>query len=209
VLTIANNSAILRAVMSTQPQTFAFTLLIDGPDLQDDDRLNALFEGGCDDATFGRRDSIQFADFDREAPSLAEAIHTAIRNIMSVVPEATVIRVEPEEFVSQQAIAERIGISKEYVRLLATGERGPGSFPSVVRWVDAKTRLWLWSDVAEWFEAKLGKSVSPKDSAHTVAAFNGLLEIRRHMPCLLEAGERDQVVEFFQEDEELRVLLGV
>ena len=55
-------------------EPYTFTLLIAGPDLQTDANLDALFEAGCDDATFGNRDRIQYADFNREAPNLAEAI---------------------------------------------------------------------------------------------------------------------------------------
>lgn len=169
--------------MATDAQTtFAFPLLIEGPDLQEEERLEALFEAGCDAATFGSRDSIQYADFDREASSLAEAIGSAIRDIQAAVPEARVVRVEPEEFVSMKAIADRTGFTKEYIRLLAEGKRGPGGFPAVVRWVDAKTRLWLWSDVAEWFETRIGKPVTVTCEAHAVAAFNGTLEVRRHVP---------------------------
>ena len=34
--------------------TFHFTLIVDGPDLQDESRIGALFEAGCDDAAIGR-----------------------------------------------------------------------------------------------------------------------------------------------------------
>lgn len=189
--------------------TFSFTLLIDGPDLQTDENMNALFEAGCDDALFGSRDGIQFADFDRDAQSFAEAIGSAIRDIKSAVPEAAILRVEPEEFVSQKAIADRTGLSKEYVRLLANGERSSGGFPAPVRWVDAKTRLWLWSDVAEWIEIHLGRKVERAHGVHTVAAFNGLLEVRRHAHSLSPEEGREELAELVREDEELRSLLGV
>jgi predicted DNA-binding transcriptional regulator AlpA len=188
------------------PRTHTFTLLIEGPDLQDEKRLDALFEAGCDDATFGSRDSVQYADFDREAASLAEAIHSAIRNITTAVPDARVIRVEPEEFVSLKAVADRTGLSKQYVQMLADGQRGPGGFPAPVRWVDAKTRLWLWADVAEWIQTRLGKDTVIVGEAHTIAAFNGLLGFRRHVPQLA-SDEGEEVAEFIREDDELRVLL--
>jgi hypothetical protein len=207
-LTIANTQAtIFLGVMMPGAKTYTFTLLIDGPDLQEDGRIDALFEAGCGDATFGRRDSVQFADFDRDAPSLAAAIHSAIRDIRSAVPEAEIVRVEPEEFVSAQVIADRLGISKEYVRLLADGSRGPGGFPSVVRWIDTKTRVWSWNDVAEWFDTRLGRSVAAAGDAHTVAAFNGILEFRRHAARVPKADERDEVMEFLREDDELRLML--
>jgi hypothetical protein len=78
------------------PSIYTFTLLIQGPDLQDEERPDALFQAGCGDATFGSRDGIQYADFDREAASLAAATHSAIRNVSTAVPDARVIRVEPD-----------------------------------------------------------------------------------------------------------------
>ena len=58
-----------------------FTLIVDGPDLQDDTLIDAVFEAGCGDAAIGRIDGIQYVDFDREAPSLNEAILSAVADI--------------------------------------------------------------------------------------------------------------------------------
>ena len=38
---------------SAKPAIYSFTLFFSGTDVLDDARLNALFEGGCDDALFG------------------------------------------------------------------------------------------------------------------------------------------------------------
>lgn len=61
-----------------------FTLIVDGPDLQDDAVIDALFEAGCADATVGRTDGIQYLDFDRDAPTRAEAIRSAVTDVKSV-----------------------------------------------------------------------------------------------------------------------------
>ena len=58
-----------------------FTLIIEGPDMQEEAIINALFENGCDDGTIGRSEGIQFIVFDREAASFAEAIRSAIDDI--------------------------------------------------------------------------------------------------------------------------------
>jgi hypothetical protein len=188
---------------------FTFSLLVAGPDLQTEEHLDALFDAGCDDATFGNREKIQYADFDREAPSLAEAIASAIHAIEKTVSGALVFRVEPEEFVSLSAIATRTSRSRESIRLLASGERGPGGFPSPVSWVDAKTRVWRWTDVAQWFEKELGEPPSVSEDAETIATFNGLLETRVHMRRLPREDERDVVTRFAREDHELSELLAV
>lgn len=195
--------------MRSALETHEFTLLIAGPDLQSEENLHALFEAGCDDATFGSRDGIQYADFHREGASMAEAIRSAIHAVEAAVRESVVIRVEPEELVSLTAIATRTSRSRESVRLLAEGKRGPGGFPSPASWVDAKTRVWRWTDVAGWFESRLGESLALGAAAETVATFNGLLEARLHSRRLPREDERDAVGQFAREDEELHSLLGV
>ncbi len=183
-----------------------FTLLVENADLLAEENLDALFEIGCDDATFGERGSVCYADFDREAPSFAEAVISGIQEIESAVAEARVVRVEPEEFVSLSSIAKRTGRSRESIRLLAEGRRGPGGFPTPERWVDARTTVWHWAEVAEWFENRLGEHVARADEAHVVAAINGLLEARRHAAQAPEPIRR-AVASFAHATPELRELL--
>lgn len=81
----------------------SFTLVISGVAELSRAVLNRLFEAGCDDATFGGRDGYVYGDFDREAPTFADAVSSAIEQV-----EATglrVMRVEPEELVSASEIA--------------------------------------------------------------------------------------------------------
>ena len=61
-----------------------FTLIVEGIDLQAEPTIDALFEDGCDDATVGRVDGVQYVDFDREAESLGEAIISAVRDVEKV-----------------------------------------------------------------------------------------------------------------------------
>ena len=61
-----------------------FTLIVEGIDLQAEPTIDALFEAGCDDATVGRVDGVQYIDFDREAESLGEAIISAVRDVEKI-----------------------------------------------------------------------------------------------------------------------------
>ena len=61
--------------------THHFTLIVDGPDLQDVARIEALFASGFDDAVGGRVDGIQFVDLDREGPSLGRAVMAAVADL--------------------------------------------------------------------------------------------------------------------------------
>jgi len=173
--------------------TYTFTLIVDGPDVTEERVIDALFAAGCGDALFGRRDLVQFADFDREAPDLAAAVVSAIDQVESVAG-MRVVRVEPEDLVSASAIAARTGRSRESIRLLIEGKRGPGGFPAPVAWVDAKTRLWHWSDVANWFMETLGQRVTDLDDAQLLAALNAALETRNRVAALEHPRHRAAVV---------------
>ncbi len=81
---------------------YHFTLIVEGADLQTDARLDALWEAGCEDATFGVAGGVQHAAFDREADSYADAVVAAIRQIERAVPEARVTRLDTDELASRR-----------------------------------------------------------------------------------------------------------
>src|SRR6185436_13543056 len=59
--------------MSPAKTTYTFTLFVHGTDILSDESMDALFEAGCDDATFGSRNDAQYGEFDREAVSFSAA----------------------------------------------------------------------------------------------------------------------------------------
>ncbi len=185
----------------SEPGTFSFTLVIAGADLSRPDVIDGLYEAGCSDALFGTRGPVQLGEFDRMAPSLAEAVTNAIEQVESVRP-LQVLRVEPDELVSATAIAERAGRTRESVRLLIEGKRGAGDFPTPVAWVDAKTRLWRWSDVARWLREAHGEEVSVGEGAEFLAALNAALEVRARVPGL-GTPERRAVAKVLRDDVDL------
>lgn len=152
---------------------YEFTLVIDGP-LHDEATINALFDAGCDDATFGSISNIGFGDFAREASTLGVAVVSAISNVESV-SGLTVRRVEPDDLVTIPDIAQRLERTPESVRLLANGERGGGTFPPPISHFRSRHRLWRWSDVASW--AGLTDDEALVNAAWLVAV-NALLELR-------------------------------
>lgn len=153
---------------------FEFVLVVDG-DVDDAGTLDALYEAGCDDATFGSVDGVGFGEFEREAANFLEAVGTAIEDVESV-ESLRVLRVEPDDLVTLSEIAERLGRTRESVRLLAAGARGPGDFPAPVSHLRSRFRLWRWSDVAEWAGAV---SDEERQRARLVASINAALELRR------------------------------
>lgn len=73
-----------------------FTLIVDGPDLQAGELVDEVFEAGCDDALIGRADGVQFADFDREAYTLEDAVLSAVAELESIAG-VTAVRVAGDQ----------------------------------------------------------------------------------------------------------------
>ncbi|MDX6680278.1 MAG: hypothetical protein QOG94_317 [Solirubrobacteraceae bacterium] len=149
-----------------------FTLTLSGDPTP---HIDALFEAGCDDATFGAVDGAWFGDFDRVAHSLAEALSGAIAAVEST--GLRVLRVGPDDLVTATQIADRLGRSRESVRLLIAGRRGPGNFPAPVMHLDRRSRLWRWSDVLAVF-GDVGDA--QRADAAVIAMTNAALSMRQN-----------------------------
>jgi hypothetical protein len=153
--------------------THEFTLIIQGLNLDGDRQGDALFER-CDDATFGEVDGLGYGDFHRDTATLADALAGAINDVESVTG-LQVMRAEPDALVTAAEIADRLNVSKEYVRLLANGERGGGAFPPPVSHLRSRNRLWRWADIAAWSGRT---SDGELHDAYVLATLNALLELR-------------------------------
>lgn len=57
----------------------------------------------------------------------------------------------PTPYVNMAQIAERIGRTPQNVLQLATGQRGPGNFPTPINPGD-RGAIWEWRDVTAWLE---------------------------------------------------------
>lgn len=157
---------------------FDFELLASG--VLDDDATDALFDAGCGDATFGHKDGVVTAHFTREAATLTDAITSAINAVESVLGRGSVLRVEPDELVWASEIAHRLGRTRQSVRLLIEGQRGPGGFPKPAASA-TRNPLWRWSEVADWFERYDGRRVADPERSAVIGAINGALEARRNL----------------------------
>lgn len=156
--------------------TYTFTLILTNPSAVTPEFEDAVFEAGCADAALGQRSGVVYLQFDREAASFLDAVLSAIQDVNSM-PEAVVAHVEPDELVTASDIAYRIGRTRESVRLLIEGTRGPGGFPVPVSGAsDRRTRFWRWSEVAEWLDEH-GYTVSSTAEARVIAAVNGALDL--------------------------------
>jgi hypothetical protein len=71
-----------------------FTLIVDGISELAPSIVDALFEAGCDDATISRQGGLVSMDFDRVAPTMTDAVLSAIQDVRRANIGATVLRVE-------------------------------------------------------------------------------------------------------------------
>jgi hypothetical protein len=135
--------------------TYEFTLRLDREVTADEaDTLYGVFHDGSIVTGPGETE----IEFTREAPTLAVAIVSAIRDVESV-GNLRVTGAGQEDLVSMLDIARRTRRSREAVRLWAAGQRGPGGFPSPAWESPAGERFWRWPAVARWVREHLNLAV--------------------------------------------------
>lgn len=163
---------------------FDFALIVAGVPELTDTVQDALFEAGCDDATLSIQHGLLYMEFSRTAPSIKDAILSAIRDVIKSGIGAAVLRVDECNLVTQAEIARRIGRSRQLVHQFMTGERGPGGFPPPACQITDRAPLWAWCAVSHWLASN--NLVRPEVSwnATVVEAVNHALD-RKNLPVEL------------------------
>jgi hypothetical protein len=158
--------------------TFIFRFLSPGESAED---LSVRLYEGIDDASLmgPDQDGSFLLEFDRRARSLPRALGAALDELLKTLPKAIILHVTEDDLATMADIAKRAGRTPESVRLLVAGRRGPGGFPPAAGRLDARTKVWRWADVGEWFEESLGESLPGTVDSAFLQAFNDALEIRR------------------------------
>ena len=158
--------------------TFTLRLLAPGRGL---DELSVQLYERIDDASLmGPDDDGTFLlEFDRRSTSLPRALEGALKELLEILPDVTVLRVDEYDLATMADIARRADRTPESIRLLVNGRRGPGGFPPAAGHLDGRTKVWRWADVAQWFEEILGEPLPDTSDSAFLQAFNDALEIRR------------------------------
>jgi hypothetical protein len=129
---------------------FKFTLILESISDATEDIEDALYESGCSDALVWTRNGCVFLDFTREARSMDAAVTSAIDNVEGSGIGVTVGGIAPAPLVTQSMIAERLGVTREAVRLWTSGRRGRSVFPAPVTISGKGTAYWDWISVLRW-----------------------------------------------------------
>jgi predicted DNA-binding transcriptional regulator AlpA len=149
---------------------------------------DALYGRGFDDAILSTRDGITRLAFDRQADSLLQAVLSAIQDVETALAGSGVriARIEPDDLVSIQDIAQVVGVTRQHVHLLVKGDRGSGTFPAPVL-TTSRRRFWRWPDVLDWLQEH-GDPVAPeiqglfgefRERQRILVAINAALDLRR------------------------------
>lgn len=127
--------------------TFEFSIIASGVDPDAEDFGDRFYDAGCDDALVAYQKGHVILDFARDAPSIDEAVASAIANVRAA--GAAVDRIEPDPLVSLADIAARTGMTRAAITNYFKGSRGK-NFPAPVAKVTSDSPLWDWADVAHW-----------------------------------------------------------
>jgi len=132
----------------------------------------------CPDATVSQRDGVVYVSFDRQGQTFPTAVVAAVRSLQRL--GLRVDRIVADELVTPSEIAARVGRSRESIRLLIEGERGPGKFPPPAE-VLGQQRFWRWRDAKRWFAEYEERELVQSSFDAFVAAVNGLLKAGREV----------------------------
>ncbi len=168
---------------------YDFTLVLTGITELAPEAEDALFEAGCDDATISVHSGRVFLTFSRVAPSLKEAVLSAIRNVKKANIGADVLRVDICNLVTQADIARKIGRSRQLIHQYIAGVRGPGGFPGPACDISDGTPLRYWCEVASWLRQNDMIKEDVLREAQEGAVINSVLELQYHRqldPALTE-----------------------
>jgi hypothetical protein len=138
------------------------------------------------EATFSEASGVTTVRARIRPPGPAGAVSQLVEHVTKVAPAAVPLRVD-QDLVSVSDIAHRVGRTRESVRLLVDGKRGPGSFPPPVGVVCESIRVWPWSVVLEWFDKVLGVDLDEHGVPPEAAALLDASFAARKSPALAAA----------------------
>ncbi len=166
-------------------KNFSFTIVTD--DKGGSEEIAERLYPSCADACVGESDLIVSISFHRNARTFMDAAGSAIDALAAGGCRAVCI--QSRDIVDLPEIARKTKRTRESVRLLVAGRRGPGNFPATA-YPDQREimRLWHWPDVERWFAAYEKRPPVLVDHADDIATINAALafaKLRSRVPAKL------------------------
>lgn len=147
--------------------TYTVSLILENVELTDE-VLDDLF-AAIEDVVPSSIDRIVKVTAPVEATDDETAAFHLVDQLQAVLPQAVPVRLD-QDLVSISDIAERTGRTRESVRLLVDGKRGPGEFPAPVGSVGDAIRVWPWALVVDWFRTALSEDLGERGVTPETAA---------------------------------------
>lgn len=154
-------------------EEFSIDIVLNRPPTEDE--IDRLYEAGQRDALFGSE------SLNAQCSAHAESLVSAARAVISQIESVNDLKVESIDLpdpITINDIALLTGRTPESIRLLVSGQRGPGGFPKPTS-IIGKTRLWALIEVAGWWSKFEPEGKLSAQSAATVVAINSLLAGRK------------------------------
>lgn len=133
----------------------------------------------CDDATLAVRCGVPYVEFEREADHAEDAIQSAIEDVLTALPSVRIVRIEPDDYVSESDIARRAGITRQAVHNYFTGARGK-AFPHPIAGLSSKSPAWSWAEVCAWLLEAGHTTADDTSKARYIARINQRIQENAH-----------------------------
>lgn len=110
--------------------------------------IEQLYEGGCDDALMGvGKQGCIAMDFIREATTAFEAVSTAIIDVKKVIPSASLIEATPD-FVGLTDAAKILGCTRQNIRNLIFKDQSRSPLPVY----EGTPSIWHLAEILVWLK---------------------------------------------------------
>lgn len=163
-------------------ETYTVSLLLANVDLTDA-VLDLLF-ATIEDAVPSSMNGVVKLTAPVDASDDGTAAFHLIAQVQAVLPQSIPVRLD-QDLVSIPDIAERTDRSRESVRLLVDGKRGPGQFPAPVGTVGDAIRVWPWAVVLDWFRDALNEDLGERGVSPEAAALVDACLAGKRLPPLV------------------------
>ncbi len=165
---------------------YNFTLKFNFSDsqLNPEEFIEQLYEGGCDDALMGvGKQGCIAMDFIREATTAFEAVSTAIIDVKKIIPSASLIEATPD-FVGLTDAAKFLGCTRQNIRNLIFKDQSRSPLPVY----EGNPSIWHLADILVWLKEEKTYEIDDilLETAQTNMDFNFAKNWRKIEPSLQE-----------------------